>query len=127
MRNNEETIGPVFVTGGGTASECFSVVATADVPNLAAIMRNRTLVSPRADQFEAQAARFVPKVVLRIECEYEEDGRWLAEIPDLPGVMAYGESPAEARAAVQDLACRVIGDKLKHGEFAQAQVEFCTL
>jgi predicted RNase H-like HicB family nuclease len=39
-----------------------------------------------------------------IECEREEDGRWLAEVPELPGVMAYGSTPEEAQAKAQVLA-----------------------
>ena len=42
-----------------------------------------------------------------VEIEQEEDGRWIAEVPELPGVMAYGATPAEARAHVQALALRV--------------------
>ncbi len=53
---------------------------------------------------------------LVLEIEQEEDGRWLAEITDLPGVMAYGQTPEEARAKTQALALRVIADRLEHGE-----------
>jgi predicted RNase H-like HicB family nuclease len=53
-----------------------------------------------------------------IEIEQEEDGRWLAEVPDLPGVMTYGQSRAEAIARVQALALRVLAERLEHGEAA---------
>jgi predicted RNase H-like HicB family nuclease len=53
---------------------------------------------------------------LAVEIEQEEDGRWIAEIPELPGVMTYGATPAEARAKVQALALRVVADRLEHGE-----------
>ena len=53
---------------------------------------------------------------MRIEIEREEDGRWLAEIPDLPGVMAYGQTRAETVAKVKALALRVMADRLEHGE-----------
>ena len=53
---------------------------------------------------------------LTIELEREEDGRWIAEIPVLPGVMAYGVSRQEAIAQVQALALRVMADRLEHGE-----------
>lgn len=53
---------------------------------------------------------------MRIEVEREEDGRWLAEVPNLPGVMAYGATRAEAIACVQALALRVLADRLEHGE-----------
>jgi predicted RNase H-like HicB family nuclease len=54
--------------------------------------------------------------VLSIEIEREADGRWLAEIPSLPGVMAYGADKGEARAKVEALALRVLADRLEHGE-----------
>ena len=46
-----------------------------------------------------------------IEYEQEEDGRWLAEVPQLPGVLAYGASAEEAMAKAEVLALRVSGDK----------------
>jgi len=51
-----------------------------------------------------------------VEIEREEDGRWIAEVPELPGVLAYGGTPEEARAKVQALALRVVADRLEHGE-----------
>ncbi len=53
---------------------------------------------------------------LPIEVEREVDGRWLAEVPDLPGVLAYGDTEGEAIARVQALALRVLADRLEHGE-----------
>jgi predicted RNase H-like HicB family nuclease len=53
---------------------------------------------------------------LAVEIEQEEDGRWIAEVPDLPGVMAYGQTRAEAVASVEVLALRVLADRLEHGE-----------
>ncbi len=55
-------------------------------------------------------------IVYRIELEQEEDGRWIAEVLELPGVMTYGSSSDEARAKVQALALRVVADQLEHGE-----------
>ena len=52
----------------------------------------------------------------RLEIEQEEDGRWIAEVTDLPGVLAYGSTSTEAQAKVQALALRVIADRLEHGE-----------
>jgi predicted RNase H-like HicB family nuclease len=52
----------------------------------------------------------------KVELEREDDGRWIAEVPDLPGVMAYGQSSSEAQAKVQALALRVLADRLEHGE-----------
>jgi len=54
--------------------------------------------------------------VLRIEFEQEDDGRWIAEIPALPGVMAYGVTRDEARGKVEALALRSLADRLEHGE-----------
>ena len=51
-----------------------------------------------------------------IEYEQEEDGRWLAEVPELPGVLAYGASPDEAMAKAETLALRVIAERLEQGE-----------
>jgi predicted RNase H-like HicB family nuclease len=55
-------------------------------------------------------------VRFRVEIEREQDGRWLAEVPELPGVLAYGASESEAQAKVQALALRVVADRLEHGE-----------
>lgn len=51
-----------------------------------------------------------------ISLDKEEDGRWLAEVPELPGVLAYGRNVEEAVAKVEALALRVIADRLEHGE-----------
>lgn len=53
---------------------------------------------------------------LNIELEREEDGRWRAEVTDLPGVMAYGDSRAAALARAQALALRLLAERLEHGE-----------
>ena len=54
--------------------------------------------------------------MFRVEIEQEEDGRWIAEVIELPGVLAYGKTPEEAKAKVQALALRVLADRLEHGE-----------
>lgn len=51
-----------------------------------------------------------------IEIEREDDGRWLAEIPSLPGVLAYGPTEEGAFAAAEALALRVLADRIEHGE-----------
>jgi predicted RNase H-like HicB family nuclease len=56
------------------------------------------------------------QVSYRIEIEQEADGRFLAEVQELPGVMAYGETAEGAIAHVQALALRVLADQLEHGE-----------
>jgi len=53
---------------------------------------------------------------MNIEIEQDEDGRWIADIPELPGVMTYGATKEEAVAQVEALALRVFADRLEHGE-----------
>ena len=53
---------------------------------------------------------------LTVELDRETDGRWIAEVVDLPGVMVYGGTREEALAAAQALALRVLADKLEHRE-----------
>ena len=55
---------------------------------------------------------------LAIELEREDDGRWIAEVPALAGVLAYGQSREQAVAMVQALALRVLAEQLEHGEAA---------
>ena len=54
--------------------------------------------------------------MLHVEIEQEEDGRWIADIPELPGVMAYGATAADARNHAIALALRVIADRIEQGE-----------
>jgi predicted RNase H-like HicB family nuclease len=58
--------------------------------------------------------------MLRIEVEEETDGRFIAEVPDLPGVMAYGQSRKEAIIKVEALALRVLADRVENGESVPA-------
>ena len=51
-----------------------------------------------------------------LECEQEVDGRWIAEVPELPGVLSCGSSAADAMSRAEILALRVIADRLEHGE-----------
>lgn len=60
----------------------------------------------------------------QIEFEQEEDGRWIADIPALPGVMAYGASRQEAESKVQAIALRVIADTLEREQTTTDQVKF---
>jgi predicted RNase H-like HicB family nuclease len=55
-------------------------------------------------------------VTFTIELDHEDDGRWIAEVPDLSGVLCYGRDRNEAVARVQALALRVIAERLEHGE-----------
>jgi predicted RNase H-like HicB family nuclease len=59
---------------------------------------------------------------MRVEVDREEDGRWIAEVPALPGVLVYGSTESEARIKAEALAFRVIADKLEHGEPVPAEV-----
>ncbi len=52
-------------------------------------------------------------IVYKVETEVETDGRWIAEIPDLPGVLAYGATEKEAVASAQALALRVLADRIE--------------
>jgi predicted RNase H-like HicB family nuclease len=51
-----------------------------------------------------------------VEIEQEEDGRWIAEVPDLPGVIVYGQTREQALAKAEALALRVLADRLENGE-----------
>lgn len=58
--------------------------------------------------------------MLTIETELEDDGRWIAEVVDLPGVMAYGPTRQQAVERVQALSLRVLAERLEHGESVPA-------
>ncbi len=58
-----------------------------------------------------------------VELDREEDGRWIAEIPAIPGALAYGATEGKALAAVEALALRVLADRLEHGETAPGPLE----
>ena len=66
------------------------------------------------------------RVTLSVDFDREEDGRWIAEIPALPGCLAYGSTRQEALAKAEALALRVLADRLEHGEAMpeQASVSF---
>ncbi len=53
---------------------------------------------------------------MKVEVSREEDGRWIAEVLDLPGVMTYGATSEEAVSRVEALALRVLADRIEHGE-----------
>ncbi len=53
---------------------------------------------------------------LKVETEREDDGRWIAEVPELPGVLAYGSTCEQAVAYAEALALRVIAERLEHNE-----------
>jgi len=55
-------------------------------------------------------------ITFKIELGQEEDGRWMAEVLELPGVLVYGQSQEVAVSNVQALALRVVAERLEHGE-----------
>lgn len=56
------------------------------------------------------------QVLLRVHYSRETDGRWIAEIPELPGAMVYGATLEQSTLRVQALALRVLASRLEHGE-----------
>jgi len=62
-----------------------------------------------------------------IEHEQEVDGRWLAEVLEIPGVLAYGDTAEQAVAKAQALALRVIADRIEHGEKLPEVLKFSFL
>jgi predicted RNase H-like HicB family nuclease len=64
---------------------------------------------------------------LKIEVEREVDGRWLADVADLPGCMTYGKTRDDALAKVKALALRVLADRLEHGEPVPAGEELFSI
>ncbi|HEV7377938.1 MAG TPA: type II toxin-antitoxin system HicB family antitoxin [Pyrinomonadaceae bacterium] len=61
-------------------------------------------------------------ITYTVEYEQETDGRWLAEVLEIPGVLTYGGTSEEAVAKAQALALRVLADRLEHGEGASEMV-----
>ena len=59
----------------------------------------------------------------KVETERETDGRWIAEIPRVPGAMAYGPSKDDAVKRACALALRILADRLEHGECTAGQLE----
>jgi len=66
----------------------------------------------------------MPDLRYHIETEQQADGRWIAEVTDLPGVIAYGRTREEAIAAVEALALRVIADQIEERKTAAGSVSF---
>jgi predicted RNase H-like HicB family nuclease len=59
-----------------------------------------------------------------LECDQEVDGRWIAEVPELPGVLSYGNSAADAMSKAEILALRVIADRLENSESEPLSISF---
>ncbi len=58
----------------------------------------------------------MPEKIFTVEIDREDDGRWICEIPQLPGVMSYGTTRDESITKAEALALRVLADRLEHGE-----------
>jgi predicted RNase H-like HicB family nuclease len=59
-----------------------------------------------------------------LECEQELDGRWIAEVPELPGMFSYGDSAADAMSKAEILALRIIADRLESCESEPVSISF---
>jgi predicted RNase H-like HicB family nuclease len=59
-----------------------------------------------------------------LECEQEVDGRWIAEVPELPGVLSYGDSATDAMSKAEILALRVIAERLENSEVKPVGITF---
>ena len=68
----------------------------------------------------------VQRVKLHIETEVETDGRWIAEIPEIAGAMAYGATREDAMKAAQVLALRILSDRLEHGDAVPEDISHLT-
>ncbi len=65
-----------------------------------------------------------PPKVLTVEFDREDDGRWIAEVPELPGVLVYGDSRDDALSKAQALALRVLADITEENGLVQTEVRF---
>jgi predicted RNase H-like HicB family nuclease len=59
---------------------------------------------------------YPPRMTFSVQVERETDGRWIAEVAELPGVLVYGDTEEQVQAKAQALALRVLADRLDHGE-----------
>jgi predicted RNase H-like HicB family nuclease len=86
------------------------------VPRGSICYNHREQASARSCRLADHVAIGGASVILTVDVEQETDGRWIAEITELPGVLAYGRTAQDARAKAQALALRVLADRLEHGE-----------
>lgn len=73
-------------------------------------------VRPRTINERSEGSPMSDQIEVFVEVEQEADGRWLAEVPDLPGVLAYGSTADEAASRAQILAEQVLSERLQEGE-----------
>ena len=71
---------------------------------------------PAAEVHDSTTGLLTSRSRLKIEIDQEDDGRWLADVVSIPGVIAYGASPEKAENAAKALALHVIADGLENGE-----------
>ena len=76
----------------------------------------RSARSPRCSLAFSLWSQTFTAMNLAVETEQETDGRWIAEVPQIPGVLAYGSNRQEAITRAEALALRVLADRLEHGE-----------
>jgi len=79
--------------------------------------------NPKAHHRKPREARFsgtMSHMQLTIRLLRETDGRWIADVPELPGVTVYGASPEEATLKAKALSLRVIAEEIEHGEMQPA-------
>jgi predicted RNase H-like HicB family nuclease len=88
--------------------------------------KNRLLTTLHASNTIMPTRETDTTLEFHIEIDREEDGRWIAEIPDLPGVLAYGDTKQEAIAGAEALALRVIADRIEEEKSAHLSIKFAT-
>jgi len=76
----------------------------------------RAIARDTKNAYDSAKEKGVEGMKFIVEIEQETDGRWLAEVMELSGVMSYGKTPEEAKLRVQALALRVIADRIENGE-----------
>ena len=76
----------------------------------------RAIARDTKNAYDSAKEKGVGSMKFLVEIGQETDGRWLAEVMELPGVMSYGKTPEEAKLRVQALALRVIADRIENGE-----------
>lgn len=86
------------------------------VPDYGCGLRGIRQVAQRPLQSTEPGPWYSQTMILTVELDRETDGRWLADVVDLPGVLTYGETRDQALAAAQALALRVLADRIEHGE-----------
>lgn len=74
--------------------------------------RKKLIAAIQGTRVEEKSMNFI------VELEQEEDGRWIAEVVEIPGAMAYGRTQEEAMMRAEALTLRVVADRLEHGEIA---------